>query len=98
MMTKAELIKRIAHRENITEVKADHFFGIFLNEIQKAVDTEGKLILRNFGTFTIRNQNQRIGRNPKTGEPTTIKARRKVIFKAGKHFNSMVNSYKESKK
>ena len=97
-MAKAELVKKVAHRENITEVKADHFLGIFLDEIKKAVDTEEKLILRNFGTFTIRNQNERIGRNPKTGEPVTIKARRKVIFKAGKHFNSMVNSYKESKK
>ena len=97
-MVRAELVKKVAHSECLTYKEAHRRIQVFLDEIQKVVGTEGKIILRNFGTFTIRNQNERMGRNPKTGEPTTIKARRKIIFKAGKHFNSMVGSYKESKK
>lgn len=49
------------------------------------------IYLRNFGTFHIRQCEERPGRNPKTGETFTVPAKKKVLFKSGKRMKSGVN-------
>tara|TARA_B000000532_G_scaffold233714_1_gene217566 strand:+ start:675 stop:857 length:183 start_codon:yes stop_codon:yes gene_type:complete len=52
---------------------------------------EKKIKLSKFGTFTIREKKERIGRNPKTKENKIIKARKVVLFKPSKEFKEFVN-------
>ena len=48
--------------------------------------------ISSFGTFIIRQKNERIGRNPKTGEEVPITARNVVTFRASNVLKSKVNS------
>ena len=49
--------------------------------ILKAIIKDGKLNIKNFGTFKILNKKERIGRNPKTKKIYTIEARKSISFK-----------------
>jgi DNA-binding protein HU-beta len=46
-----------------------------------AVVTEGRFAYPGFGTFTVRERAARPGRNPQTGQPITIQARKTVGFR-----------------
>ncbi|MEJ0052078.1 MAG: HU family DNA-binding protein [Methylovirgula sp.] len=47
--------------------------------------------LRSFGLFSVRAKRERIGRNPRTGVETPIKARRVVIFRPSKALVALIN-------
>ena len=64
----------------------------FLITIIDNLKIEKKLKISNFGTFTIRNEKSRIGRNPLTKESKIISDRKVVLFKASKEFKDLVNS------
>ncbi len=49
------------------------------------------LLIKNFGSFYIKEKNQRLGRNPKTLEKFTISKRKVIVFKASKKFIKNLN-------
>ena len=91
-MTKEEIIKAIWNElPNHTLKKAraayDATFNIIKDQFSKGEDIE----LRGFGHFKIREKNQRMGRNPKSGVEAVIKSRKVVTFKHSKMFSDRVN-------
>ena len=53
--------------------------------------TGDRIEIRGFGTFRVKDRKSRIARNPRTGEPMTIKASAQPKFKAGKGLKDAVN-------
>jgi integration host factor subunit beta len=51
----------------------------------------GRVELRGFGTFTTRARDARTGRNPRTGEPVDVEAKRVPYFKPGKEMRARLN-------
>jgi len=51
----------------------------------------GRVELRGFGTFTTRARDGRVGRNPRTGEPVDVQAKRVPYFKPGKEMRQRLN-------
>ena len=47
--------------------------------------------ISSFGSFSVRQKGERVGRNPKTGEPVHISAKRTPFFKVGKELKEMVD-------
>jgi len=83
-MTKAELIARIAADTKLTKADSERALNAFLGNVTKTLKKEGKLTLTGFGTFEVAKRKKRKGRNPRTGDPISIKARKVVKFKPGK--------------
>ena len=90
-LTKKDLINQIymqiGFSKQISESLIDDFLALFIENLIK----EKKIKLSKFGTFTIREKKERIGRNPKTKENKIIKARKVVLFKPSKEFKEFVN-------
>ena len=90
-LTKKDLINQIymqlGFSKQISENLLDDFLSLFIENLIK----EKKIKLSKFGTFTIREKKERIGRNPKTRENKIIKARKVVLFKPSKEFKEFVN-------
>lgn len=63
----------------------------FLQTFEEVLKEEESIIFQNFGTFSLWRQTERQGRNPKTGEPVIIKARKSIKFKPGKHLLDTLN-------
>ena len=81
-MTREHLTNTVAKQLKMTQVEAYDIVIAVLESIKQGLVKEGKVTIRGFGCFSTRNKSKRIGRNPKTGEPAVIKARRVVKFKA----------------
>ncbi len=61
---------------------AYRFVGDFFDELSRRIAKEGEVRLRGFGVFRCLSKKPRAGRNPKTGEPAPVSARRVVSFTA----------------
>lgn len=66
-----------------------------LEVIQNTLADGENVHLVGFGNFEVVERNERIGRNPKTGEETIIPASKAVKFKAGKNLKAIVNDGSE---
>ena len=90
-LTKKDLVNliymQLGFSKQITENLIDDFFQTIVINIQE----EEKLKISKFGTFSIREKNSRIGRNPKTKEEKIISKRNVVLFKPSKEFKDFIN-------
>ena len=62
--------------------------------IIEGLETNKKVKIHNFGTFTLKRKKSRLGRNPKTKEEVIIKDRNVISFKASKNILNFINSEK----
>ena len=90
-MTREHLTNTVAKALNTTQVIAHDMVLTVLDSIKQGIINDGKVTIRGFGCFHARNKNKRAGRNPKTGAPAVITARRVVKFKAYNPFKQQVN-------
>ena len=90
-MTRVELTNNIAKALNTTQSEVEDYIATVLDCIKHGIIKDGQVIIRGFGRFITRDKAKRDGRNPKTGEPAVITARRVVRFKASKLFKDKVN-------
>ncbi len=89
-MTKKELIEIVAKKANLTNKAARDAVQTMLNTIRDSMKRGEKVVLTGFGTFSIRSRQQRVGRNPKTGDKITLAARKAPGFTAGKTLKKAV--------
>jgi nucleoid DNA-binding protein len=75
---------RTAGGELGSNAAAERAVQAVTNAIQKITGDGERVTIRGFGTFREQVRNQRTGRNPRTGEPVTIAARKRLVFKATK--------------
>ena len=90
-MTKVDLIESLHVKANISKKDAaDILEEVFL--IMKDTLASGdKIKIAGFGNFEINQKKARRGRNPYTGEPITIEARRVLTFKISSVLKQVVN-------
>ncbi len=89
-MTKKDLIEVVAKKANLTNKASRDAGQTMLNTIRDAMKRGEKVVLTGFGTFSIRSRQQRVGRNPKTGDKITLAARKAPGFTAGKTLKKAV--------
>ncbi len=84
IMTKREIVNKIAKRLGLTQELVKEVVEEFLVELEEALIRGERIEIRNFGIFKTKITKPRIARNPQTGESISLPARRKVSFKPGK--------------
>jgi len=89
-MTKAELIAKVAEKSGFTKKDADKATGAVIDAIVESLAAGEKVQIVGFGSFEVRNREERKGRNPRTKEEITIPASTLPVFKAGKSFKDAV--------
>jgi integration host factor subunit beta len=83
-MTKAELVEEVARAAELNKRDAEVIVETVFDSIIGALHKGEKVELRGFGSFRTRQRGPRRGRNPKTGEPVDVPAKRVPYFKPGK--------------
>ena len=79
-MNKQDLIKDIAERGEFTKADAEAALKAVQGAIAAVLVNGDKITLPGFGTFKVVETAARAGRNPQTGEPVEIPAKRKIKF------------------
>lgn len=90
-MNKQELIASVADRSGLGKSDASRAVDAVFGTISTALQKGDEVRLVGFGTFSISQRKASTGRNPRTGEPMTIKASIQPKFKAGKGLKDAVN-------
>ena len=93
-MNKADLIDRIAKDAGIAKTQADAVVNSLLSAIEGDLKKGGRVALVGFGTFSVGNRKARTGRNPHTGQPIKIAARKVAKFSPGSELKKAVNRKK----
>ena len=81
------IYKNIGFSKNLSLKIVDNFFESIISAIIKS----NKIKITSFGTFSILNKKERIGRNPKTGVEAKIFSRKVVKFKPALSFKKKLN-------
>lgn len=79
-LTKAELAELLFEQLGLNKRRAKDFIDEFFGLIIRRVTVGEEVKISGYGNFNVRTKNSRPGRNPRTGEPVVIKARRTVTF------------------
>lgn len=90
-MNKNDLIGAIASGTGLSKSDATSAVESVFDSITKALSSGDEVRLVGFGTFSVTKRKASTGRNPRTGEPMTIKASNQPKFKAGKGLKDAVN-------
>ncbi len=89
-MNKAELVEAIAKDAKITKSQAQDALNSLTKNVEKSLKKGKKVTLVGFGTFSTSKRAARTGRNPQTGKPIRIPARRVARFAPGKALKDSV--------
>jgi DNA-binding protein HU-beta len=90
-MNKQDLIGTVADSSGLTKSDASKAVEGVFDAITGALKKGDEVRLVGFGTFSVTKRKASTGRNPRTGEPMTIKASAQPKFKAGKGLKDSVN-------
>ena len=91
-MTKSELIDAVAERTpQISKKDAAVVVDTIFESMAQALRRGERIEIRGFGSLQIKIHPAHDGRNPATGKPMPIPARRRPFFKAGKELRELVN-------
>ena len=74
-----------------SKAESERKVDAFLTEIEETLKAGEELNFIGWGKFEVVERAERVGRNPKTGEPIQIEAKKTVKFKAGKTLVDKVN-------
>lgn len=98
-MTKKEIVKTICDRankknlipkHNLTQLATKEIVQWTFEAIIETLVEEGRIELRNFGVFEVKQRKPRKARNPRTGDPVEVDAKNVVTFQPGKTMEEKV--------
>ena len=90
-MNRSELVSNVAAGTSLSKSDAAAAVAAVFATIADALARGETVTIAGFGTFSTRDRPAREGRNPRTGESTTIAASRAPTFKPGKTLRDAVN-------
>ena len=90
-MTKADLVDKIHANTGLTKDGAFAYLETVLETIKKTLEMAETVKITGFGSFVVRKKKSRRGRNPLTGEPITITARKVLTFKPSPVLKASLN-------
>lgn len=88
MMTKSQVTAHLADKTGLTKKQVNEFFDQLVNLACK--EAKNGFVLPGFGKLVVANRKARIGRNPQTGEPIKIPAKRVCKFRIAKSLKDTV--------
>jgi len=90
LKTKKEIAKEVAEALDIPQTLAREAVQQTLDSIVDGLVADGRIELRKFGVFEVRDRAAKRGRNPNTGESIMVPAKKVVSFKPGTEMDERV--------
>lgn len=91
-MNKSELVKALADQANISLDEATLVFNTFVDSMKDSLLEGGRVEIRGFGSFKVKEYGSYAGRNPRTGEKVAVEPKRLPFFRAGKELKEYLNA------
>jgi integration host factor subunit beta len=94
-VTKKEIVRQIAERAKpkLTQLQTKEIVQWTFDMIIDTLVSDGRIELRNFGVFEVKQRKPRKARNPRTGTRVDVAAKNVVTFQPGKEMEEKVRSF-----
>jgi len=90
-MTKSEMVTWVADREKISLGEAEIAVNSFFDSMTSGLVLGKRIEIRGFGSFSVRDYDGYMGRNPRTGEPVAVPPKRLPFFKLARKMLAEMN-------
>ena len=90
-ITRAQLSEAVYEEVGLSRNESADLVEAVLEEMVNALSDGETVKISSFGSFSIRQKSQRMGRNPKTGEEVPILPRKVIIFKPSHVLKNRIN-------
>ncbi|MEE8202913.1 MAG: integration host factor subunit alpha [Alphaproteobacteria bacterium] len=90
-VTRADLTEAVYQEVGLSRNESAQLVESVLEEVSSTLARGESVKVSSFGTFSVRQKAQRIGRNPKTGEEVPILPRRVLVFRASHVLKNRIN-------
>ncbi len=90
-ITRAQLGEAVYQEVGLSRNESAELLEAVLSQISDALARGETVKISSFGTFSVRQKGQRIGRNPKTGEEVPILPRKVLVFRPSQVLKNRVN-------
>ena len=91
-MNTSELVKALADQANISLDEATLVVNTFVDSMKDSLLEGGRVEIRGFGSFKVKEYGSYAGRNPRTGEKVAVEPKRLPFFRAGKELKEYLNA------
>ena len=91
-MNKSELVKALADQANISLDEATLVVNTVVDSMKESLLEGGRVEIRGFGSFKVKEYGSYAGRNPRTGEKVAVEPKRLPFFRAGKELKEYLNA------
>lgn len=91
-MNKSDLISAIKEKTSLSRKDAEKVIDTFFDTITQSIVSGGRVEIRGFGSFMVKDYKPYVGRNPKTGSQIRVPPKKLPFFKVGKELKEMVDS------
>ncbi len=90
-LTKDHIASSVSNNLDLTKNRSFDLVESVLEIIKTTLESGEDVLISGFGKFCVKSKNERIGRNPQTGEDLMLEARRVVIFKCSSALKDKLN-------
>jgi len=90
-LTKNHLINSISNHLSIPKRRSAAIVESILDIMKDTLESGEEVLIKGFGKFSVRDKNERKGRDPATGEDKILRKRRVVTFKCSGRLRERVN-------
>lgn len=90
-ITRADLANSIYEQVGLSRNESSDLVESILGEMADALAQGDHVKISSFGSFSLRQKAERIGRNPKTGEEVPITPRKVLVFRASHVLKDRIN-------
>jgi integration host factor subunit beta len=91
-MTKRGIIEELlARRQKFSHRQSETIVNAMFEEMARVLAHGGRIEIRGFGSFGVKERRARQGRNPRTGDMVAVEAKRVPFFRTGKDLRAGLN-------
>jgi len=90
-MTKADIVEKVYSKIGFSKKEASELVEMVFDALKNQLVDGQKVKISGFGNFVVRSKNERVGRNPQTGEQIKISARHVLTFRPSQVLKAMLN-------
>ena len=90
-ITRAHLGETVYQEVGLSRNESAELLEAVLSEVSNALSRGETVKVSSFGSFSVRQKGQRIGRNPKTGEEVPILPRKVLVFRPSQVLKDRIN-------
>lgn len=90
-MNKSELIERLSEKSGLNVMQAEEVVNLIYRKMRDTMVNGGRIEIRGFGSFVVKEYQSYQGRNPKTGEKIAVPPKKLPFFKVGKELKERID-------